>query len=40
LITTKLVKIQERLEHGAKRVRDKDAVDVLRLLVATDTDEL
>jgi hypothetical protein len=40
LITAKLVKIQERLESGARRVRDKDAVDVLRLLVATDTDEL
>jgi hypothetical protein len=40
LITAKLVKIRERLESGGVRVRDKDAVDVLRLLVATATDRL
>jgi hypothetical protein len=40
LIIAKLVKIAERLAQGERRVRDKDAVDILRLLVAIETDEL
>ena len=41
LMTAKLIKLQERLQDTrVGRVRDKDAVDTLRLLVATDTDQL
>lgn len=40
LITAKLIKIEERLPQGAHRLRDKDAVDILRLLVKIETDEL
>lgn len=40
LITAKLIKIEERLAQGERRVRDKDAVDILRLLVKIETDEL
>ena len=40
LITAKLIKIEERLPQGARRLRDKDAVDILRLLVRIETEEL
>lgn len=39
LLVAKVHKIAERVDH-TDRVRDKDALDVLRLLRATDTDEL
>lgn len=39
LFVAKIHKIAERLDHN-DRVRDKDALDVLRLLRATDTDDL
>lgn len=39
LLVAKVHKIAERLEH-ADRVRDKDALDVLRLLRAIDTEDL
>lgn len=39
LLVAKLHKIAERVDHN-DRVRDKDALDVLRLLRATDTEQL
>jgi hypothetical protein len=39
LLVAKIHKIAERVDHQ-DRVRDKDALDVLRLLRATDTDDL
>lgn len=39
LLVAKIHKIAERVEHN-DRVRDKDALDVLRLLRATDTEDL
>jgi hypothetical protein len=39
LLIAKLHKIAERVDHN-DRVRDKDALDVLRLLRATDTEHL
>lgn len=39
LLVAKIHKIAERVDHN-DRVRDKDALDVLRLLRATDTEQL
>jgi hypothetical protein len=40
LLVAKLHKIGERHEQGGKRLRDKDAHDIYRLLVAIDTEDL
>lgn len=40
LLVAKLHKIGERNEQGGKRLRDKDAHDIYRLLVAVDTEDL
>ncbi len=40
LLVAKLHKIGERNERGGKRLRDKDAHDIYRLLVAVDREEL
>lgn len=40
LLVAKLHKIGERSERGSTRLRDKDAHDVYRLLVAVDTEDL
>lgn len=40
LLVAKLHKIGERTERGGKRLRDKDAHDIYRLLVAVDTADL
>jgi hypothetical protein len=40
LFNAKMFKIRDRLRDGGSRVKNKDAADVLRLLIATETDTL